>query len=186
MKTSGEILRDTISMIQNNYNSETILDSPIVTPYETTNTITKQESDKKMRTEQIIDLWYERCSKNMDVHYTEKQKQIIDNDTINQKIKKTISELDEDLKEYEMTISDKLPISILNSMTKESKLKIKEMHQEYEETVKDLVELKREIKVMVSACETYEQEIKVLKDYEIIDDIGQISPWEYWEDFKSE
>lgn len=143
--------------------------------YNCTETNYNNDKEKKMKTKEILDLWYEKSMDNILACYAKKKSEIFENDVVNKRIKESINKLNEDLKEYGISITDTLLSTILGLTTKETAEEIRKNEQLCCEAKKKLITTVREIKTMASACETYEQEIKILETYDVIDSKGKLT-----------
>lgn len=89
-------------------------------------------------------------------------------------IPETAETTKKDRETYVKRIMDCLPMEI-PTVTSETNDKIKTAKETCMTTIKQNNEEFYEIKTMLSACDTYEQEIVVLKNYGVVDENGKLN-----------
>ena len=138
------------------------------------NTDTKG-NDKNMKTEKIIDMWYEKSKIEITEKYTDLSEKLINDDKNVALINKSIDDLNTKLKENDCSKTIPYPVLKVTYLTPEFKMQLCEINDKESKVFKSLLEKYKEIKTMVSACETYEQEIEILKSYGVIDKDGKLN-----------
>lgn len=132
-------------------------------------------NDKKMKTEKIIDMWYKKSTDRINKEHKKLKEQLINNDKNIVLITKTIDELNNKLKENNCDKEILYPGYRDLYLTSESEKQFQELQNEHGKTILKLISTYKEIKTMVSACETYEQEIEILKSYGVLDKDGKLN-----------
>lgn len=127
------------------------------------------KEDKKMYNNEILNLYYER----MKEIYVNKHEQIIqdikeqdvftklDNE-YNNKLQKLLNKENKENKTYYKT----------NYLTEESEIKIEQQEDLFTENINNLKRKLEEVDVLLNIADTYENEMEILKNYNIINEIG--------------
>ena len=127
------------------------------------------KEDKKMYDNEILNLYYER----MKEIYVNKHEQIIqdikeqdvftklDNE-YNNKLQKLLNKENKENKTYYKT----------NYLTEESEIKIEQQEDLFTENINNLKRKLEEVDVLLNIADTYENEMEILKNYNIINEIG--------------
>lgn len=133
------------------------------------NKTTMKEENKTMRTEQILNLWRSRKETELENDFNEKRENIYLQDELYSQVKSKIEEVNQLL--YENGYSKK-EIQISEDRYSDNKTDglISKVDDEEVTKERELAESCKEINAMLIACENYEQEIAVLKNYGVIGD----------------
>ncbi len=137
-------------------------------------TFVDKENDnmKEIRTKGIVDLWFRKEYNKISEEMEDVRKSILNDDNLYLSVKTKVDEINSiiveqgydevliDLDCYTDNTTDKL----LNDLDHANIVKI--------DTLKNK---KTEILAMLSACDTYEQEMEVLKTYGVVDESGKLS-----------
>lgn len=134
----------------------------------------KKEENEEMRTEEVVKLYYNRKRKALRDDLDESEKNIYENDA-NQKYAENLKDMirnyisDNEIDENSVSYYVTLPLS------KESDETLDRVTSNIAERESKIREEEKEVKAMLSACDTYDAEIAVLKTYGIIGEDGKIS-----------
>ena len=134
------------------------------------NNITKESEEKKMKeikNQKVVDLYFTRKKENLRKEFEISKKYIVESDDNNVFIQQLKCQLDKYIEENEIKDVEKFTFPML-PLTVESKNKHDEVYKDYYKKLKELDDTKAEILVMLSGCETYEQEMKILHSYNIV------------------
>lgn len=119
---------------------------------------------KEIKNQKVVNLYFTRVKNELEKEYAESIKTIKENDE-NQKFIATLKcQLDQFTKGNEIPVS----FNVVISDTKETIEKIIELTNEKNKKLDELREFREEIEAMLSGCQTYEQEMKVLHTYNIV------------------
>lgn len=148
--------------------------------------ITKKEGENnKMKTEKIVELWYNKTLEKTRAKNRETNENLFNSDknliTINEKfkeaedlIKKTMIENKIDGIYDGKEVFSKVIYAHNLLVTKETTKSLEELSIKAEKDIKEIEDKYTEIKAILSACETCEQEFDILKAYGIIEN-GRLS-----------
>ena len=141
--------------------------------------ITNKESEenkmKEIKNQKVVDLYFERKKKALEKAHLEDVKaaeKIDPNRVFVEELKKQFDDyVDANVDKGKIThFSIDLPLSEGCAET------IAELKRQYNDNIKQLDADKEEIIAMLSGCETYEQELVVLKNYYIVNDNNTLMP----------
>ena len=130
------------------------------------------KEDKKMYDNEILNLYYER----MKEIYVNEHEQIIqdikeqdvftklDNE-YNNKLQKLLNKENKENKTYYKT----------NYLTEESEIKIEQQEDLFTENINNLKRKLEEVDVLLNIADTYENEMEILKNYNIINEDGTLN-----------
>lgn len=130
------------------------------------------KEDKKMYDNEILNLYYER----MKEIYVNENEQIIqdikeqdvftklDNE-YNNKLQKLLNKENKENKTYYKT----------NYLTEESEIKIEQQEDLFTENINNLKRKLEEVDVLLNIADTYENEMEILKNYNIINEDGTLN-----------
>lgn len=119
---------------------------------------------KEIKNQKVVDLYFTRVKNELEKECAEGIKKAKENDE-NQKFIATLKcQLDQFTKGNEIPVSFNVSISD----TRETIEKIIELTNEKNRKFNELRNFKEEIEAMLSGCQTYEQEMKVLHTYNIV------------------
>jgi hypothetical protein len=136
----------------------------------------KESEEKKMKeikNQKVVDLYFSRKKEVLldEFNTTREAIKEIDNNYI------FIKQLKDQFKEY-IEKNEIKDVNINNfptlHLTEESKAKYDEVYNDYNNKLGELNNLKEEILALLSGCETYEQEITILKSYKIVTDDNKL------------
>lgn len=136
----------------------------------------KESEEKKMKeikNQKVVDLYFSRKKEVLVDEFNTTREAIkeIDNNYI------FIKQLKDQFKEY-IEKNELKDVNINNfptlHLTEESKAKYDEAYNDYNNKLGELNNLKEEILALLSGCETYEQEITILKSYKIVTDDNKL------------
>ena len=131
----------------------------------------REENNMAMRNEKVVELYFKREREKLTKTFEEKKEKAIKKDE-NQKFVETLKCQFDKYVEATEKESRPLEVSLCNIQlpyTDETHQKIRELEEEY--NVKRLGELnkkKEEIIALLSGCENYEQEMRILNTYKIV------------------
>jgi len=148
----------------------------IATENQTENEV--EETKMEIRTKRIVELWARRIKDKIEIQHTKELCEILDGDENYAKLKRIASEIEsmcDSTLSYKISISvDSIvagtPINKRCLLQPESLDRQAEAYEQYGTLVDELTSKKTELEAMLSACETYEQEMEVLKKRGIVDD----------------
>lgn len=124
---------------------------------------------KEIRNQKVVDLYYERQFALLEENHKKEYELIKKEDKHYQFIESIQKQIDNYVKENEEDLKGETLHVNCFSMTKESSKKIDDLESRYAEKKKELQAVKAEVLAMISGCETYEQEMEILKSYKIVD-----------------
>ena len=145
-------------------------------------------TEVKSKTIKILDLWKLKRFEQVSDTYEETTEELYNNDflykslleIVEQMVDKITQEYPDVLKENKTNKED-MSLAILEQIgklpiySKNTRKKADEAYQVYTKERRQTAVLYDEIKTMLSACDTYEQEMSVLKSYGVIDDNGKLN-----------
>ena len=137
----------------------------------------KESEENKMKeilNQKVVDLYFERKKKLLDNAYLEDVmavEKIDPNRVFVEELKKQFDEhVGENADKNNVLFNVSLPLTEGCAAT------IAELKRQYNDNKKQLEENKEEILAMLSGCETYDQELVVLKNYYIVNDNNTLMP----------
>lgn len=130
---------------------------------------------KEIKNQKVVDLYFSRKQNELDEIHKERRKNIINADANYIFASELQKQLNEYAKDKEELKNAKLNIIEL-PITEETKEAITKLDDEFIKSCKSLEDEKKEILVMLSGCETYEQEMVILKSYRIVDEYNIMMP----------
>lgn len=139
-----------------------------ITDYFTEKKEREENKMKEIKNQKVVDLYFNRKKEEITKKYEETHAELIKNDR-NQMF---VAELKKQFDEYCEVNKDDFAVTeewnVALPITEESKLKdIENIHQ-YQNEIDQLNNLKEEIIALLSGCETYEQEMEILRSYNIV------------------
>jgi len=146
--------------------------------YEMARKITQEDNNmKEIKTKGIVDLCFKKRLIEVENEYYEKINKLVEADERVTKLMKSINEANETIKDLYIDDSYDLSIHIDKELyiTPETKEQLKSVEEERDAKARKLGDSIREIKTMLLACDTYEQEMEVLKSYRVIGNDGRLS-----------
>jgi len=121
-----------------------------------------------MRTLGILDLWRSNIYRKIQVKRLKERADIIKQDRHEQFLSQKRNEIEQYLEDNKLRIDFSIPEQLTDETAK-ALLKLSEKITKEQLALDDKYD---EIKTMISACDTYEQEMDVLKAYGIVDENG--------------
>ena len=139
------------------------------------NTYDNEGEKKEMKTKEIIDLWRDYALENSAEYMENCKMEIINNDRyiieINSKINSLNTTLQEINPDNEICFNMcQLHSSTQSFLTKDSISEIQALEKEIDKFNSGIMFTYNELKTMLSACETYDQEMQILFNYNIVDE----------------
>lgn len=124
-----------------------------------------------MKSYGIINLWFERKIKRNQDNYDKSFNQILSEDEFCSQVRNLVNALNEILTRNGY---DKIAVNLQRYTDNKTDGKIVFLEEELAKKNNAIYDLYTEIKNILAACETYEQEMEVLKNYGIIGDDGKM------------
>ena len=133
--------------------------------------LTKKKSEenkmKEIKNQKVVDLYFERRKEALNDEFDairENIQEVDSNYIFTKQLKDQFNEHIEknEIKDVNINIFPVLPL------TEESKAKCDEAYNDYKKKLDDLNNIKEEITALLSGCETYEQEMEILRSYNIV------------------
>lgn len=121
---------------------------------------------KEIRNQSVVDLYFSRKQEEFDKLRDKKKKEILQADVNYTFAAELQRQLDEYSKDKEELANIKLDIQL--PVTKESNEMLFKIDAEFLKLCKSLAQNKKEVISMLSGCETYDQEMVILKSYGIV------------------
>ena len=173
--------------IKENDNMKTLNDSILAT-YAALTSSGSSTTDATPKTIKILDLWKLKRFEQVSDTYEETTEELYNNDflykslleIVEQMVDKITQEYPDVLKENKTNKED-MSLAILEQIgklpiySKNTRKKADEAYQVYTKERRQTAVLYDEIKTMLSACDTYEQEMSVLKSYGVVDNSGKLN-----------
>ena len=125
---------------------------------------------KEIKNQKVVDLYFERKKNALDNAYIEDIKAVEKIDPNKVFIEELKKQFDDYVEANVDNKNEKLSFDIFLPLTEGCSKTIAELKRQYIDNKKQLEEDKKEILAMLSGCETYEQEMVVLKNYYIVND----------------
>lgn len=139
-----------------------------ITDYFTEKKESEEKKMKEIKNQKVVDLYFKRKKEEIDKRYEETRAELIKNDR-NQMF---VAELKKQFDEYFETNKDDFVATekwnVVIPITEESKLKDTENVNQYKKEIDQLNDVKEEILALLSGCDTYEQEMEILRSYNIV------------------
>ena len=136
-----------------------------ITDYFTEKKEREENKMKEIKNQKVVDLYFKRKEKALEDEF----------DAIREKVKEAdanyifIKQYNDQINEYIKTNEIKdLCINVELPLTEESVAKRNEAYDDYRKKLDDLNNIKEEITALLSGCETYEQEMEILRSYNIV------------------
>lgn len=133
-------------------------------------TINKKE-EKEMK---ILDLYEERKSFEINNNYNIKRNELLEKDTIQNIINEMQDQVNALLEEDNMTDA-RLKINRTELITKETREKIEKLEVETDKKKDELYASLEEIRALFEMTDDYNEKIKILKNYDILDKKGKLN-----------
>ena len=133
---------------------------------DTKNDLNEKEDNKMkgIKNQKIVDLHFQRRQKEIEKEYETKILKVKKED-INQKF---VDTLECQFNQYIDSMTTPCTFNVYIAETEETTKKVGELSGEKDKKLNDLKLLKDEVGAMLSGCETYEQEMKILHAYNIV------------------
>ena len=134
-----------------------------------------KSKEEKFKTSNIVYLYACRKLENIVEKYKEKEDIIMESSSINKEITRRINELLSYLRNHEIqdyVLDFSLPKDYQYLDKKEE---LAQLEKEVDKELGELLSFSEEIATQLSACDTYEQEIEVLKIYKVLTKSGTIN-----------
>ena len=133
----------------------------------------KENDDmKEIKTQKIVDLYQNKRLHNVDLDFNTKEEEILNKDNLYSFISKKLKEVNTEILKNGY---DEIEICVGNYTSNETDGELNKLSWERDKAKDDIKVSVFEIKAMLSACDTYEQEMEVLKNYKIIGEDGKLS-----------
>lgn len=139
----------------------------------------KEKGELKMNVN-IVDMWIEKTYDKYDELRTDAQQKIESKDPF----VKSISEIEKEIRQlmdvYNIDIEDqRLCIYVLGRdyrqmITPESRKLINKLNEKFEEVYTKTIDIAKEVKTIIADCNDYNESIRVLKAYDIVDEHGRL------------
>lgn len=122
-----------------------------------------------MKTEKIINLYFSRATGDAEKEFEETYDRIVNNDVNVVKIKQKIDEINDILIDINKPQIRYGSFGLNQYLSQESKDQIDDIYKRKKEKESALNQFREEVEAQLSACPTYEHEMSVLRNYEIIE-----------------
>lgn len=127
----------------------------------------KTMEEENMKTEKIISMYFDRCEKQLQEAVASATTKFYDEDSHIYKLRGLIEEIKKITDQYESGL--KFIEGLINSFcTEETCWRISNIDNIKANELNNIKEEKEEVLAMISGCETYEQELEILKAYKIV------------------
>lgn len=138
-----------------------------ITDYFTEKKEREENKMKEIKNQKVVDLYFERRKEALNDKFDAIRENVEEVDSNYIFIKQLKDQFNEhieknEIKDVNINIFPVLPL------TEESKAKCDEAYNDYKKKLDDLNNIKEEITALLSGCETYEQEMEILRSYNIV------------------
>ena len=127
---------------------------------------------KTIRNEEVVKLYFERKNEEINKEFNEKKELLVKEDPNEKFIEDLRKNFDEKVLSIKEEISHEdereIYFRCVLPLTKDTKEKVKELNLEYDKKREALRTKEKEVRAMLSGCETYEQEMVILNSYKIV------------------
>lgn len=130
----------------------------------------KEREENKMsgiKNQKVLDLYFTRKRDVLSKEYETKKKELTESDVNYLFIKELKNKFNKYVDEHEIKDIKEISFPEL-PLAEDTRLKLAEIYKEHCDKVNELNSKKEEIIAMLSGCETYEQEMKILHSYNIV------------------
>lgn len=132
--------------------------------------------NKNMKSEKILDLWKSNVHQSITDEFVAEEAKLFDTDPVCSEVRRHITEIDEMLENCNLKhkkLGNKTDYEgFICDTTKDM---IGDAKEKMERKKGALNKLAQEVAAMLSACDTYEQEMGVLRTYHVIDEDGRLN-----------
>lgn len=135
-------------------------------------TPSKNKNKKEKKEVEILDLYKDRKRKQIRTKYLEQRKEIIGNDENVKILRDALEKLKDKIEEVKKNC---LHFTEADIITKETLEKLTELDKLEENETLELYKEVEEITSLLELAENYEQKIKILKNYDILDKKGKLN-----------
>lgn len=185
----NETIKGEIDMATSFTTTDTSISKAIKALKDTSLTISQTISATEPKTVKILDLWKQKQLLYWSDKYQEVEDNLYKEDPLYKslydlalQIAKEIATADSSVVEKQYKTFDEVATVILGSIGENFSLRTKDTLDKLDAELKEYVVAKDnvnssyyEIKTMLSACDTYEQEMAVLKNYGVVDENGKLN-----------
>lgn len=137
--------------------------------------LNNKEENKEMKSQVIVDLYFRNLKEAVEEMTMKTVEELTAADPIVSEIQQKVNEIRDIISKNKEIIADRyasFDVMIRDLITVDTEAAITKAYEEKKKEDSRLESLKREIMTMLTPCETYNDEIKILFAYGIIDDDG--------------
>lgn len=133
----------------------------------------KELCEKEKNNMKILDIYKERKEKKLREEYENQKEEILNQDTIQSIINEMQDQVNAILEEEDIGF-DKLKVNRKDLITEETRKKIQNLDKECHKNEDELRSTLEEIRALFEMTEDYNERLKILKTYKIVDKNGKI------------